>query len=196
MNEEATIASARQGDVRAFNRLVLSYQAIAYNVAYRILGDVDSAADATQEAFISAFQGISRFRGGAFRAWLLRIVTNACYDQLRRKQRRPANSLDAILTDPEHSSQLANGRDGPESLALRGELGGVIQRGIESLPPEQRIAVVLRDIQGLSYEEIAATTCASLGTVKSRLSRGRAGLRDYLMGQKELLPPEFRLNTE
>ena len=104
--------------------------------------------------------------------------------------------MDAILTDPEHSSQLANGRDGPENLALRGELGGVIQRSIESLPPDQRIAVVLRDIQGLSYEEIAATTCASLGTVKSRLSRGRAGLRDYLMTQKELLPPEFRLNTE
>jgi RNA polymerase sigma-70 factor (ECF subfamily) len=196
MNEEATIASARQGDVRAFNQLVLSYQTIAYNVAYRILGDVDSAADATQEAFISAYQAIGQFRGGAFKAWLLRIVTNACYDQLRHKRRRPANSLDAIVTDPEHSKQLANGKDGPERLALRGELGGIIQRGIESLPPDQRIAVILRDIQGMSYEEVSAATCASLGTVKSRLSRGRAALRDYLMGQKELIPPEFRLNTE
>ncbi|MBC7251685.1 MAG: sigma-70 family RNA polymerase sigma factor, partial [Anaerolineae bacterium] len=88
MDEKTLIAAAQQGDLEAFNRLVLTYQNITYNLAYRILGDADAAADATQDAFLSAYRAITRFRGGSFKAWLLRIVTNACYDQLRIKQRR------------------------------------------------------------------------------------------------------------
>ena len=87
MDEKVLIEAARQGDVASFNRLVLSYQSMVYNLAYRILGDGDAAADATQDAFISAFRGIGKFRGGSFKSWLMRIVTNACYDQLRHKQR-------------------------------------------------------------------------------------------------------------
>ncbi|HFD39213.1 MAG TPA: sigma-70 family RNA polymerase sigma factor, partial [Anaerolineae bacterium] len=94
VDEQSLIASAQKGDVRAFNQLVLLYQSLAYNVAYRILDDAEAAADATQDAFFSAYRAMSRFRGGSFRAWLLRIVTNACYDQLRRKKRRPTQSLD------------------------------------------------------------------------------------------------------
>ena len=102
MDEQALIASARKGDVRAFNQLVMLYQSMVYNLAYRILSDPDAAADATQDAFLSAFKAMHKFRGGSFKAWLLRIVTNACYDQLRRKQRRPTSSLDDLPVEADH----------------------------------------------------------------------------------------------
>ena len=193
MDEEALIAAAKSGEAQAFNRLVLAYQSMVYNTAYRILGDSDAAQDATQECFTSAFKGIERFRGGSFRAWLLRIVTNACYDHLRRKKRRPATPLDDLVEDPERASFLVNHQEEPDERAMRLELAGVIQAGIATLPPDQRITLVLSDVQGLSYREIAQVTGVSLGTVKSRLSRGRARLRDYLLERKELLPTSYRL---
>ena len=196
MDEQALINAARKGDARAFNQLVRAYQGLTYNVAYRILGDAEAAADATQDAFLSAFQAIRRFRGGSFKAWLLRIVTNACYDQLRRKQRRPTQSLEALLVEPGASSRFTDQGEAPEEYALRQELGRVIQQGLQTLPPDQRTTLVLSDIQGLSYQEIAEVTRVSLGTVKSRLSRGRARLRDYLLAQEELLPARYRLKSD
>ena len=197
MDEKALIDAACRGDVGSFNRLVLSYQSMVYNLAYRILGDGDAAADATQDAFLSAFKAISKFRGGSFKAWLLRIVTNACYDQLRFKQRRPTTSLDALLVLESAPVQpLTDRGELPEEYAVRQELNSAIQVGIGTLPPEQRIAVVLSDVQGLSYQEIAEATGASLGTVKSRLSRARGKLRDFLLEQRELLPSQYRLKNE
>jgi RNA polymerase sigma-70 factor (ECF subfamily) len=193
MDEQALIASARKGDARAFNQLVLLYQTRVYNLAYRILGDRDAAADATQDAFISAFKAMGRFRGGSFKAWLLRIVTNACYDQLRSKQRRPADSLEDLPVDQDHIRYLRDPSEQPDEYVERRELNDMIQRGIQTLPAEQRIVVVLSDVQGMSYQEIAQITDLSLGTVKSRLSRGRAKLRDYLLRQRELLPSRYRL---
>jgi len=176
---------------------VLAYQNMTYNLAYRILGDGDAAADATQDAFLSAYRAIGRFRGGSFKAWLLRIVTNACYDQLRVKQRRPTASLDALLVaDPASgpsSVSFADESEQPEEYALRQELNRVIQAGIGTLPADQRITLVLSDIQGFSYQEIAEITGVSLGTVKSRLSRARAKLRDFLLARGELLPARYRL---
>ena len=99
MDEESLIHAAKRGDLDAFNRLVIEYQSRAYNLAYRFMSDPASAADATQDAFISAFRGIGKFRGGSFRSWLLRIVVNACYDELRRRKRRPASSLDELSDD-------------------------------------------------------------------------------------------------
>jgi len=196
MDERALVVAARQGDVEAFNQLILIYQGMVYNLAYRILGDPDAAADATQEAFLSAFRAIRKFRGGSFKAWLLRIVTNACYDQLRLKQRRPTVSLDAL---PAAGSAVAppptGAEETPEEHALRQELARVIQAGIQTLPPEQRVTLVLSDVQGLSYQEIAEVTRTSLGTVKSRLSRARAKLRDFLLEHKELLPSRYRLKN-
>ena len=192
MDEQALVAAARRGDTQAFNKLVLIYQTLAYNVAYRTLHDPDAAADATQQAFISAFRALPDFRGGSFKAWLLRIVTNACYDQLRRAKRRPASSLDDMLVDPDHSVMLTDEGESPEDYALRQDLGRVIQNGLDELPAEQRLAVILYDIQGFSYQEIALATGVSLGTVKSRLSRGRARLRDYLQREQELLPKRHR----
>ena len=159
MDEKALIDAARQGDVGSFNQLVLSYQSMVYNFAYRILGDRHAAADATQDAFISAFKAMGKFRGGSFKAWLLRIVTNACYDQLRRKQRQPSTSLDALLVlDPAPTQSLTDSRESPEEYTVRQELSKAIQIGIGTLPPEQRITLVLADVQGYSYQEIAGLT--------------------------------------
>lgn len=197
MDEKALIDAARQGDVGSFNQLVLSYQSMVYNFAYRILGDRHAAADATQDAFISAFKAIGKFRGGSFKAWLLRIVTNACYDQLRRKQRQPSTSLDALLVlEPAPTQSLTDSRESPEEYTVRQELSKAIQIGIGNLPPEQRITLVLADVQGFSYQEIAGVTGVALGTVKSRLSRARNKLRDFLLGQRELLPSQYRLKNE
>ena len=196
MDERRLIVSAQRGDIQAFNQLVQAYQGLAFNVAFRILGNSDAAADATQDAFLSAFKALERFRGGSFKAWILRIVTNACYDQLRLKQRRPTTSLDDMLSDQDHAIFMQDSGELPEEHLLREELGEAIQKGLGTLPPEQRVTVILSDIQGLEYKEIAQVTGASLGTVKSRLSRGRARLRDYLQVHRELLPVGFRLQAE
>lgn len=196
MDEQALIDAACQGNLAAFNRLVLTYQAMTYNLAYRILGHPEGAEDAAQEAFIKAYRNLNQYRGGSFKAWLLRIVTNVCYDQLRHVQRRPASSLEDMAVNPEHAGKLVDHAEEPGEYALRQELSQVIQRGIELLPAEQRIVLTLSDIEGLSYEEIAEVMDTSLGTVKSRLSRARTKLRDFLLEQQELLPKRYRLQTE
>ncbi len=186
------IEAGQRGDVEAFNQLVRLYEARVYNLCYRMLGDADTAADVTQETFISAYQNLRRFRGGVFRAWLLRIATNACHDTLRARKRRPAVSLDA----PQGSESgapfdVVDTAETPDETALRHELARAIEQGLARLPEDQRIVVILSDVQGLAYEEIAEITGANLGTIKSRLSRGRARLRDILRAG-ELLPSKFR----
>jgi RNA polymerase sigma-70 factor (ECF subfamily) len=196
-DEQVLIQAAQRGNLDAFNELVLLYQNQAYNVAYRIMGEADSAADATQEAFISAYRAISGFRGGSFRAWLLRIVTNACYDELRRRKRRPTSSLEAIyVTDTAPHEAFVNGDESPESFAQRQDLNRALHAGLQTLPEDQRVTLVLSDVQGYDYKEIADITEVSLGTVKSRLSRARAKMRDYLLAQGELLPGYQRLQNE
>ena len=198
MDEQAFIRAAQKGDVAAFNQLVRGYQAPVYRTAYRVLGDAASAQDATQDAFISAYKHIRTFRGGSFKAWLLRIVTNACYDQLRVKQRRPAASLDAMLLDPDNPAPGLDRAvtESPQDFAERQELGATIQRGLATLPHDQRMTLVLVDIEGLSYEDAADAVATNVGTVKSRLSRARAALRDFLVQQEELLPARYRLKSE
>ncbi len=192
--EQRLIAAAQRGDVESFNALVRLYEGRVYNLGYRMLGDADSAADASQEAFLSAFRNIRSFRGGSFRSWLLRIATNACYDVLRAKKRRPSVSLDASDPDADDSPlQIADDHESPDDLALRRELAVAIQEGLAHLPEDQRLVVVLSDVQGLAYEEIAQITNANLGTVKSRLSRGRARMREVLRAG-ELLPMRYRLS--
>ena len=192
-DEEALVRRASQGDLDAFNALVLRYQGLAYNVAFRLLGSAEPAADVTQDAFVMAFQSLGSFRGGSFRAWLLRIVSNGCYDLLRAQRRRPTTSLDALLDDPDSPAAFPDSGETPEQAALRHELGREIQAALLTLPLEQRVVVVLSDVQGLSYEEIAEATHTSLGTVKSRLSRARAHLRLYLRDRRELPRSRERL---
>lgn len=203
-DETQIILSSQQGDVNAFNLLVLRYQQVVYNVALRMLGDSDVAADVTQETFIAALRAIKSFRAGSsFRAWLLRIASNQATDHWRRTHRHAQESLDSLTDEDEpHSSGLlstliATGDQvNPEESLLTHELQDLISRGLQTLPLEQRIAVILCDIQGLSYDEIAATTSTTLGTVRSRIARGRIRLRDYLYQHQELLPRSYRLMTD
>lgn len=189
MDEDELIRGSKEGDLDSFNKLVEGYQKMVYNLALRMLGDSHAAEDATQDAFLSAWRSIGSFRGGNFRAWLWRITANVCRDHFRKLRRHPSTSLEAMLLEPEGLSSS----ESPEDYVLRREMGEQIQKGLASLPLEQRLTVILCDIQGLSYEEIAQVMGCSLGTVRSRLSRGRAQLRDYLVG-RELFPRKFRLN--
>jgi RNA polymerase sigma-70 factor (ECF subfamily) len=195
--ERRLIEVAQRGDVESFNELVRLYEGRVYNLCYRMLGDAESAADAAQDAFLSAFRNLRSFRGGSFRSWMLRIATNTCYDALRARKRRPAVSLDVETEDEEDSAplQIADTAESPDDFALRRELAVAIQQGLAVLPDEQRIVLILSDIQGLAYEEIAQITNTNLGTVKSRLSRGRARLRDVLKAG-ELLPARYRHESE
>ena len=194
MDEPKLIKQAQSGDVQAFNTLVLHYQDRVYNLAYRIMGEPAAAADATQEAFISAYKALRRFRGGSFKSWLLRIVTNACYDELRYRKRRPQTSLDEITEENESSALLRSEKAlAPEEHQQTTELVQAIENCLEELPEDQRTATVLCDVEGYDYSEIADIMSTSLGTVKSRISRARAKLRDCLQTTGELLPVEYRL---
>ncbi len=186
-DEPALIRSAQHGDLEAFNGLVLHYQHQGYNLAYRIMGDEAAAADATQEAFLAAYRHLGSFHEGSFRNWLLRIVVNACYDELRRRRRRPTVSLDAPSVTEEGMLEfdLPTSAEGPEQLVQRRELAALLQRGLNRLPMEQRLTLILSDVHGLHYDEIAEITCSKNGTVKSRLSRARANLRDYVQMHRE-----------
>jgi len=199
MDESALIRDAQRGDLDAFNRLVLAYQEVLFNAALRILGDEDLAADATQEAFLSAFRAITAYRGGSFKAWLLRTVTNACYDELRRRKRRPTTPLepdDAEGDEIESPRWLADPSASPEEQLDQAELEHAIQHCLDALPADFRVVVVLADIQGLDYSEVARAVRVPLGTIKSRLARARLRLRECLQAFWELLPAAFRLQSE
>lgn len=190
-NEQQLVTAAQNGEQAAFEDLVNAYQSMLFNAAYRILSDEEAAADAAQEALLSAYRALATFRGGSFKAWMLRIVTNASYDQLRRKQRRPTSSLEALLVGPGTHGAFTDKTENPESYVLRQDLGRTLQRGLDMLSLDQRTAVVLSDIHGLSYPEIAEIAEVPIGTVKSRISRGRARLRDYLLNQEGLAPRHY-----
>lgn len=199
MDEPALIRSAQRGDLDSFNSLVLSYQDMLFNTALRILGDDDLAADATQDAFLSAFRSLHTFRGGSFKAWLMRTVTNACYDELRRKKRRPTTPLEPEVDDGDEMDTprwLADPAMTPEQEVETDELEHAIQHCLEGLPVEFRTVVVMADLQGLDYSEVASAVRVPLGTVKSRLARARLRLRECLQSFRELLPAAFRLQEE
>jgi RNA polymerase sigma-70 factor (ECF subfamily) len=200
MDEPGLIRAAQQGDLTAFNRLVLAYQDMVYNQAYRMMGETETADDATQDAFISAYKNIRSYRGGSFKSWLLRIVTNACYDELRRRKRRPTQPLEPV--DLENNEEMDSARwmvdpgESPEEALERKELDRALQHCLEDLPPDFRAVVILVDIQGMDYTEAAEVAKTPLGTIKSRLARARLRLRDCLQGVWELLPVAFRLVGE
>ena len=199
MDEQGLVNEAVKGDLDAFNRLVLAYQDMAFNLAYRMLDDDNAAEDATQKAFIAAYQGLKSYRGGSFRAWVLKMVTNACYDELRRRKRHPTTPLEPATDDDEAVESprwLADDGPSPEESAERAELEAVIKHCLSDLPEDFRAIVVLIDVEGLDYEQAAAITRHPLGTIKSRLARARLRLRKCLDGYWELLPSVVRLNHE
>ena len=183
-DEEALVSRAVAGDRGAFARLVEHYQSACYGLAWRLLGDADMAADATQDALVHAFDAIDRYRGGVFRSWMLRITANASYDLLRRLQRRPTTAL----PDPsEGEAELADvDALSPSAEAARGEMYRHLDTALQQLPEDQRVAVVLCDVYGMDYQQVASLTFSALGTVKSRIHRGRLRLRELLTEHREL----------
>jgi RNA polymerase sigma-70 factor (ECF subfamily) len=185
--ELALAERAREGDLEAFNALVDLHQRGVYNLCLRMLGSRMPAEDATQEAFLSAYRGIRSFKGEHFRGWLMRIAANACTDELRRRSRRPALSLDTPPPGTEDPVEVPDAAAGPEALALRGEEHERVQAALLRLPADQRLAVIMCDMQGFAYEEIASAMRTSIGTVKSRIARGRDKLRRELAAAREHL---------
>ncbi len=200
MDEQALIQDAVHGDLDAFNRLVLAYQQMAFNVAVRLMSDDDLAEDITQTAFISAYKNLGGFRGGSFKAWLMRIVTNACYDELRRIKRHPTTALEPVDEESDEEMEspawLADDAPSPEEAFEQAELEHAIQHCLDNLPEDFRAIVVLVDLQGFDYTEVAQAVNRPLGTIKSRLARARVKLQDCLRQCWELLPAKFRLEDK
>ena len=190
--DPALVAAARRGDLDASNALVLQFQYAVYSLAYRLMGDRDMAADAAQEAVIAAWRRLDTYRGGSFRAWLLKITANHCYDEFRRRKRAPSVSLEAVTGDDDAFLPIAAHDETPEQAVQRTELQRAIQNCLMALPPDQRAVAVLSDVEGFDYQAIAEQVGAALGTVKSRLSRARAALRDCLRDVLELSGPSER----
>jgi RNA polymerase sigma-70 factor (ECF subfamily) len=190
--EEAVIARAVKGDLDAFNQLVITYQNLAYSVAYRTLQDDAAAADAVQDSFIKAYRAIDSFQGGSFKSWIIRIVANTCYDQLRSRQRRLTDSLDNLAETEEYVPALEDHTASPHERFEQLELSQLIERSFAMLPADQRLVLTLCDVHGFAYDEIAEMTGVPMGTVKSRINRARARVRDYLLQYPELLPSTFR----
>jgi RNA polymerase sigma-70 factor (ECF subfamily) len=191
--DELLVERAKRGDVEAFEQLISQYERKVYNLAYRLTGSHEDASDVAQEAFIRAYSSLPEFRGdSSFATWLFRIANNACLDELRKRKRQRVTSLDEPLStsDGEMDRQiaLADEADSPEHALERVEIQRAVQESINALDEEYRIAIVMRDIQGYSYNEIADALGINLGTVKSRINRARSALKE-MFGRVELLSP-------
>ena len=184
--EQNWIQSARNGDQAAFGQLVIKYQKRVYALTVRMCPTPELAEEAAQETFLSAWQGLPFFRGdSAFSTWLYRLASNACVDLLRKEGRHQGPSLD----DEAVSAEVPDTRPMPEAAAEQKELRAQIEAGLRTLSPEHREVLILREIQQLSYDEIADALSLDLGTVKSRISRGRRQLRNFLMEQGNFSAP-------
>ena len=194
MDHTALIQSAQHGNLDSFNQLVLAYQDRLFNVALYMLDNEDSAADALQNAFILAFRNLASFRGGAFDYWLLRILKNVCYDELRRRKRQFAFPLEPANEDDESFETpvwLVDHAQGPAELAEQMDLTRAIQDSLQTLSPDYRMVVTLVDIDGMDYSEAAAIINKPIGTVKSRLARARMRLREELRRYMDILPSAY-----
>lgn len=183
-DQERLIDRARAGDARAFEDLARREERALYRHAFRIVGTTSDAEDVVQEAFLSAWRSIASFEGTSFRAWLFRIATNRALDLLRARKRRPELPLEPP-TDDDDVSWAEPAAPGPDlaQLAADREALAVVETALGSLPAEQRAALLLRDIEGFAYEEIAVITAVEIGTVKSRIHRARVGVRNALVAR-------------
>ena len=183
INEKEIIERVLGGDTEAFSELVTRYEKTVYNLAQRMVGDRSDAADMAQEAFVKAWTNLPSYRGESkFSAWLYRITTNVCLDFLRHKSRRPQVSLSTSDDDEERQLDIPDPKSMPEELLMK-KLGmEAVHRGLERLPPKHRQILVMRELGGLSYSEIAAQLSLEEGTVKSRIFRARKNLCAFLLG--------------
>jgi len=189
-DDQQLVQAVLAGDTHRFNTLVERYQSRVYGLCVSMVGDADMAADVAQEAFISAYRNLPALRG-EFRPWIMRIAANACRDVLRSRKRRPTVSIDEDPEDDAPVQQFADQSAGPEEELLRNELQQVLVRALNDIPADQREVVILSDVQGMSYQEIADCVGINIGTVKSRLNRARMHLRAILQAA-ELFPQIVR----
>ena len=190
-DEQRLIQLSRDGDYDAFNRLVVEYQDAIFAVVLRTVRNRATAEDITQDTFISAFRKISSYRGGIFRAWLFRIAKNASLDYLRKVARRGESSIEEDIVY--FSEIVEDDSQDPLADALNSELARLIDHCLDGLSEDHRFAMVMIDIEGYQYDEAAESIGVSIGTVKSRLNRARARMRDCVQQQPELLPASMRL---
>lgn len=194
--EKTLIRAAQRGDLEAFNHLIVRYQNLLFGIALRLLNDEDVAADAVQEALLSAFRRFNTFRGDSLRSWLARVVVNACYDEMRKKRRQhsvPLELFNAEGEEIETSYWLVDPQADPELQYESSELETAIQDSLDKLPSIYRLMLVLVDVEGLSYEEAASAAGIPVGTVKSRLARARLQMQRSLQMAGELLPSSYQM---
>lgn len=193
-NEQHLLERSRAGDVAAFEELIEAYQKKVFNLACRIVGNYDDAADLAQEALIRIFRSIANFRGqSSFSTWIYRITTNVCLDEIRKRKNARMLSLDEEIhtDDGEMKRQIMSDEPLPDEIAEREELRSLVSDAIQSLPEDQRLVITLRDLQGLSYEEISKILDCPGGTVKSRINRARQALKNVLYDKRELLNEDY-----
>lgn len=182
------VALAKQGDMDAFEALILQHEKIVYNIAFRMMDGGEDVKDMAQEVFLKVYRNLDRFDGkSTFSTWIYRIAVNTCIDEIRKRKGKQTYSLDAELEDEDgnYKKQFADEGGRPEEEMLQKELRAEVLAALETLSPEHKAAVILRDIRGYSYEEIAEMMQMPLGTVKSRISRGRAQLKEEILKIRE-----------
>ncbi len=187
--EKLLVAKSKKGDIAAFEELISGYEKRAYNIAYRMMANEEDAKDMAQEAFIKIYKSIKNFREeSSFSTWLYRIVTNVCLDEIRKRKRNETVPLQISMENDKGIAHIEIGADKetPEDIYERIEKRQLILNAINSLNEDYKTVIVLRDIQGFGYEEIASMLSCSLGTVKSRINRARNALKDKLRYQLEL----------
>jgi RNA polymerase sigma-70 factor (ECF subfamily) len=193
LSDEVLVQKSKQGDLDAFNELVLRYESKVYSVAYRFMGNHADASDLAQETFIRLYQALSGFRGdSSFSTWLYRVTANACRDELRKRQRRCNVSMEEMIASSPANMPVADSDYSPEETVQRREVQRQVQDCLNELTDDHRLILVMREIQGLSYEEIAGVLQCSLGTVKSRISRARNALKEKMKRKGELLSRHSR----
>lgn len=187
--EKLLVSRSQKGDISAFEELIYNYEKKAYNIAFRIMGNEEDAKDMTQEAFIKIYKSIGNFRGeSTFSTWLYRIVTNVCLDELRKRKKNSTIPLEMNIETEKGNAvlELSAEKETPEDIYEQVEKKHMIQSAISSLADDYKTVIILRDVQGFSYEEIATMLNCSLGTIKSRINRARNLLKDKLRHQLEL----------
>ena len=185
MDDRDLVGQARQGDREAFTQLIVQYQVPLYNTALRMVGSREDAADITQETFLRAWEKIRTLRDAPFKSWLFQIAVNLCYDHFRRGRRY------GVMPDEEQGGKIVGlgvAMPDPQERAEANERARIVRESIESLDHDMRVALVLRDINGMSYDEIAGVLGVPLGTVKSRIARARDQVQEHLQRSPDLFP--------
>jgi len=192
--ERDLVKRAKSGDVEAFEQLILGCEKKVFNIAYRMIGNYDDANELAQEVFLKAFRTIKNFKGDSlFSTWIYRVTANVCLDELRRRKKKAVISLDEDieLKDGEVKRQIPDDAPTPDLEAESNEIKNIVNESIRQLPDDYRNMIVLRDIQGFSYDEISKIVNCPEGTVKSRINRARQALKKILQGKKELFDEEY-----